>query len=103
MKQFWTHKDNIPEGLGYGQFSFLHFAWLILTAALITGFVLVYGRADAAARITLLRSVGIILIAIDILKMIIISRSDVVFSDYLPLELCSFAAYFIVADSFWVG
>lgn len=102
MKQFWTHKDNIPEGAGYGQFSFLHFIWLLLTVTLITGFVFVYGKADAVRRITLLRSVGITLIVIDILKMIIIGISPVRFSDYLPLELCSFAAYFIVADSFWI-
>ena len=90
MKQFWTHKDNIPEGAGYGQFSFQHFIWLILTAALITGFVFVYGETEGVRRITLLRSVGITLIAIDILKMIIIGISDIKFSDYLPLELCSY-------------
>ncbi len=103
MKYFWTHKDNIPEGMGYGQFSFQHLIWLLMTAALTTGFVFVYLNADAERRIILLRSVSVTLMVIEVLKMIIIAFSDVKFSDYLPLELCSFAAYFIVVDSFWIG
>ena len=103
MKHFWTHKDNIPEGMGYGQFSFQHLIWLLMTAALTTGFVFVYLNADAERRIILLRSVSVTLMVIEVLKMIIIAFSDVKFSDYLPLELCSFAAYFIVVDSFWIG
>jgi len=103
MKHFWTHKDNIPEGMGYGQFSLHHLIWLLLTVTLVTGFIFVYINSEVERRIFLLRSAGITLIAIDILKMIIIGFSDVRFSDYLPLEICSFAAYFIVADSFMVG
>ncbi|MBQ9036030.1 MAG: YwaF family protein [Erysipelotrichaceae bacterium] len=103
MKYFWTHKDNIPEGMGYGQFSFKHLMWLILTIIFVVGVVFLYGQLEVSSRITLLRSIGATLIIIDIIKMILIYRSDVVFLEYLPLELCSFAAYFIVCDSILVG
>lgn len=103
MKYFWTHKDNIPEGMGYGQFSIKHLMWLILTISLIVGVVFLYGQLEPSSRITLLRTIGATLIIIDIIKMVLIYHSDVVFSDYLPLELCSFAAYFIVCDSIWIG
>ena len=103
MKYFWTHKDNIPEGMGYGQFSIKHLMWLILTISLIVGVVFLYGQLEPSSRITLLRTIGATLIIIDIIKMVLIYHSDVVFSDYLPLELCSFATYFIVCDSIWIG
>lgn len=99
MKYFWTHRDNIPEGLGYGQFTPAHFLWIAVTFLCIIAGVWYYLGADTAAKLVFLRSIGAVLIAIDLVKMVIIARSDVVFSDYLPLELCSFAAYFIVIDS----
>lgn len=99
MKNFWTHRDNIPEGLGYGQFTPAHFLWIAITLLCVISGVWYYQGADPAAKLIFLRSIAAVLITIDLVKMVIIANSDVVFSDYLPLELCSFAAYFIVIDS----
>ena len=101
MKHFWTHKDNIPEGLGYGQFTPGHFGWLSFTFVLVLAFTLAYRHAGLSSRILLLRSTGALLIMSDIVKMFVLARSDVKFTDYLPLEICSFGAYFIVLDSVW--
>ena len=101
MKHFWTHKDNIPEGLGYGQFKPGHFLWLTFTVVLTVLYTLAYKNAELSTRVILMRSLGAILILSDVIKMFVLRRSDVVFTDYLPLEVCSFGAYFIVLDSIW--
>lgn len=104
MDDFWTHKENMPaEKSGYGQFTLKHFFLLAVSVFLIASFVILYQRSDEAKKILLLRSVAFTLIFIDIIKMILIHRSDVKLSDYLPLEICSFAAYFIVLDSVFTG
>ena len=101
MKHFWTHKDSIPDGLGYGQFTSGHFLWLAFTVVLTIFYSLAYKHADLTTKVILLRSVGIALILSDVVKMFILARSDVKVTDYLPLEVCSFGAYFIVLDSIW--
>ena len=100
MKHFWTHKENMPsEEPGYGQFTIGHFFLLALSTLLIICYVILYNKSDSETRIILCRSIAFTLIFIDVIKMIIIGKSDVKLSDYLPLELCSFASYYIVLDS----
>ncbi|MDO5439410.1 MAG: YwaF family protein [Erysipelotrichaceae bacterium] len=103
MKHFWTHKETMPEGMGYGQFRSGHFIWLAITAAMVIGTAVLYGRCVPAEKTFLLRSIGITLLVIEVIKMVLIGFSEVKLTDYLPLEICSFAAYFIVCDSFWTG
>ncbi|MCR5230000.1 MAG: YwaF family protein [Solobacterium sp.] len=99
MEHFWTHRDNIPEGLGYGQFSVKHFILIAVTCFFTAGVIRAYSVSGPSGRIIILRCIAAALILIDVIKMIVIARSDVVFTDYLPLEICSFGAYFIVCDS----
>ena len=100
MKHFWTHKENMPsEEPGYGQFTIGHFFLLALSTLLIICYVILYNKSDSETRIILRRSIAFTLIFIDIIKMILIGRSTVKLSNYLPLELCSFASYYIVLDS----
>ena len=103
MNSFWTHKDNIPEGMGYGQFTWKHLLYLAAVAVCVILSVMWYLQADQAGRILFLRTTGAVLILIDIIKMVLIAFSDVKLSEYLPLEICSFAAYFIVCDSIFIG
>ena len=103
MKYFWTHKDNIPAGLGYGQFTVKHFVWLALTVLFVAVYTIIYAHAGMAEKIFLLRATGAALIVIDVIKLILIAIQGVDLIEYLPLELCSFAAYFIVCDSIWIG
>ncbi len=99
MKYFWTHRDNIPEGLGYGQFSAAHFILMALTVLFTVIITIAYHGSDANGRIIILRSIAATLMIIEVIKMILIWFSDVKFTDYLPLEICSFAAYSCVFDS----
>ena len=101
MEHFWTHKDNIPGGLGYGQFKAGHFIWLSLTILFVVVYSVSYKNADLSLRVILLRSLSTVLILSDVIKMFILARADVRLSDYLPLEICSFGTYFIFLDSIW--
>ncbi|MBR0385319.1 MAG: YwaF family protein [Erysipelotrichaceae bacterium] len=99
MNHFWTHRDNIPEGCGYGQFTRTHFFLMAATGLLIAVITCLYKDADQTQRLIILRSIGATLLASDIIKMIVIGVSDVKLSYYLPLEPCSFATYAIICDS----
>ena len=99
MKHFWTHRDNIPEGLGYGQFSTTHLFMVALTVLFTVIITVVYHGLNAGGRIIALRSIAATLMIIEVIKMVLIWFSDVRFTDYLPLEICSFAAYSCVFDS----
>ena len=68
MNHFWTHKDNIPDGMGYGQFTVKHLIWLVLTAAFVIITAVCYGQADSAQKILILRVIAASLIIIDIIK-----------------------------------
>ena len=103
MNHFWTHKDNMPEGHGYGQFTPAHFAWIALCAILTVFAVILYRNLAIPDRILFRRTIAATLIIIDIIKLFVMKVTGVNVWDYLPLELCSFAAYFIVCDSIWQG
>ena len=103
MNHFWTHKDKIPQGYGYGQFTLAHFLWIALTFAGTLLVVILYGNANHADRLIVLRTIAATLILIDAIKMFVIAITGIKVLDYLPLEVCSFAAYFIVCDSIWPG
>ncbi len=104
MKYFWIHKDEISEDLkGYGQFSKTHVLLLIMSVILVAVYAFLYRSLDPHAKLIMLRITGLILIGIDVVKLILIGFSNAKLSENLPLEICSFAAYFIVCDSFWVG
>ena len=103
MKHFWTHKERIPEGYGYGQFSLAHLLWITATVIFTVLAVFFYQVLPYQNRIVFLRTIAASLIISDIIKMIVIKVTGINVWDYLPLELCSFAAYFIVCDSLWTG
>ena len=103
MKYFWTHKEEIPDSLGYGQFSAVHFLLLVISVLLITLFIHIYIHAEEPLRLLMRRGCAFTLIVIEMIKMILIGHSNVKLAEYLPLEICSFAAYFIVIDSLWAG
>lgn len=101
MKYFWTHKYHIPAGQGFGQFSRGHFLWLAVSVLFVAVISFVYKTAGAAERIVILRTIAACLIGIDVLKLILIHYAGVDVTEFIPLEICSFAAYSIVFDSIW--
>ncbi len=85
--------------MGYEQFKPGHFVWLEIMVFFVIFYSLICRHADLPMKVILLRSVGAALILSDVLKVFILARSDVKFTDYLPPDACSFDAYFVVLDS----
>ncbi len=101
---FWTHKENIPEGKGYGQFTASHFIWIAVTILFTAAVSFLYKSFGPVQKLILLRTLSFTLIIIDIIKLIVIAvTKEVKVSDFLPLELCSFAGYSIFFDSLFPG
>lgn len=103
MKYFWSIRETIPEGKGYGQFSYKHFIWLAVSTLFIFSMVIVYAHLNPLEKIILKRMISATLVFIEIMKMIVIKRSKVSLFEYLPVEICSFAGYAIILDSIWPG
>ena len=99
MKDFWAHKENIPEGRGYGQFTLAHFLWIALTVLCTVYVTIFYNSLDQMNRLVVLRTIAATLIISDVIKLLVMHASGIDYRNYLPLEVCSFAAYFIVCDS----
>lgn len=99
-KHFWTHTDLIEDGLGYGQFTLAHLVWIFLMIAAIVITAIVYRSVDQNTRIIIRKTIALILIVGEIVKLLFIGRSEVKVSEYLPLEICSFGAYCVILDAF---
>ena len=99
MEYFWTHRDNIPEGLGFGQFTLAHFAWASAMVLMVVAISVAYERSDYKKRVKMRRVIAAILFVSEIIKIIAVVRDGVPLLLYLPLEICSFASYSIMLDS----
>ncbi len=101
MEYFWTHQENIPEGLGFGQFSPAHFIWLGIVVLFTVLISLKYKKSDFDGRVAIRRIIAAVLLVTEVIKMYLIARDGVDIMEYLPLEVCSFAEYSIICDSIW--
>ena len=101
MDNFGTHMEAAPPGIGFGQVSSAHFAWLAAIAALVAAIVLAYRRAERTGRIAMRRAIAAALLVPEPIKLALIAANGVDVTEYLPLEICSFAAYAIACDAIW--
>lgn len=102
MKNFLKLKADTDDK-GYGQFSGTHFLLLGICIILVAAYCIVYFRCGAEARNAMRTAVAIMLLVSEVIKMGVIYFTHQGFSEYLPCEICSFAAYSIAADSFIPG
>ena len=100
MEHFWTHPDNIAEGLGFGQFSLTHILYILLSVLLIAFIIRRYKSADDDSRLMIRKAIAVSLLTLEAVKMIVMCVTEVKASNNLPLEICSFAEYTIVLDAF---
>lgn len=100
MEDFWTHQDNIPDGLGFGQFSLTHIIAILVMLLLIVFIIHKYKNSDDEKRLFIRKLIAISLIILETSKIIVMSLTDVIVSNNLPLEICSFAEYAIILDAF---
>ena len=101
MNDFFTHYENIQNTIGYGLFTKGHFFLLTISLLIIIFIINKYSKSDNDNKLKIRRFIGIFLIIIDVIKMIIMIIQPVDATNYLPLEICSFAAYSIVLDSIY--
>ncbi|MBR2067411.1 MAG: YwaF family protein [Solobacterium sp.] len=100
MDLFWTHQEKIQEGMGFGQFSIVHFIWLISMFLLAYYISEKYKKSDDKHKDRIRKAISIFFIVTELIKLYVIYLNGVDVTDYLPLEICSFAAYAIIIDTF---
>ena len=98
-KYFWIQREYYPKGYGYGQFSKTHV--LVIIFVILFSFLMsyIYGISNIETKSLIRIIIASILMFLEVFKIVvlIINKGDVI--NYLPLEMCSFGAYFIVVDA----
>ena len=101
---FWTHKSVLDaEGLkvGFGMFSLGHLLWFLLMTAGIAAFVVFYLHGAACRRDNMRKALALFIILFEIFKQCTMALTGAPIQENLPLEVCSFAEYAILADALW--
>lgn len=101
MEYFWKHKEFVPTGVGYGQFTLQHLLLVCFSVLLTVWITRDYKKSNRDRRIMIRRIIAALLMVGEVLKLIVMYLGGVDVTEYLPLEICSFAAYSIVCDSIW--
>ena len=96
---FFINYENPPAGIGYGQFSRGHLILVLCSALMTTVIVINYKKAGQTGRIRLRRTIALLLVILELVKQTFLYLQGVHLVRYLPLEVCSFAAYAIICDS----
>ena len=102
MKNYLKLKPDSNDK-GYGQFSGIHLLLLGIWIVFIVAYCIVYFRSGTKARNDMRIAVAVMLLVSEVVKMGVIYFTHQGFSEYLPCEICSFAAYSIAADAFIPG
>ena len=103
MEHFWDHNETVQDGMGYGQFTPAHLILVAISIVFIAAVVLAYKRSDEKRKILIRRIIGIGIIVIEVFKYSSYPIIGVNLSEYLPLEICSFAGYSILIDCLLVN
>ena len=97
---FWALEENLPKNIGYKQFSKKHISMLIVVI-LFTFFIsYAYTHSNEAIQSIIRISMALTLVIIEILKLLIIHLNHGDALNYIPIEICSIAAYCILIDVF---
>jgi hypothetical integral membrane protein (TIGR02206 family) len=92
---FFTDRNHIPDGVGFGQYSLPHILFLIGITAFIIIFSRAYKRSDKASRRRKRIVIAAFVVMMEIAKQIIIAVQGVYVWDVLPLHLCGMSIFFI--------
>lgn len=100
---FWKQIGFVPEGVGYGLFSYAHFLLIGMIAILSIAIIYIYGISTPETRALIRLMIAGALILLEIIKYstIVLTHGDL--KNYLPLEICSLAGYLIIIDSLQNG
>ena len=97
---FWALKETSPDDIGYNQFSKKHLLMLLGVIVFTTFISILYIHSSIEMKSMIRKTIVVALIISEIFKffVIIINRGDIF--NYIPIEICSIAAYCIVIDAF---
>lgn len=95
---FFMPKDEIPEGVGFTTFGLEHLLWLLSFAVLMGGTIIAYRRADDKIRNIIRVTLGLIIIAWEIIKNIVAFAVGDLGVGHLPLHLCGISILLIGFD-----
>ena len=101
---FWTHRTALEAAgleVGFGTFSAAHFLWIAVMAAGIAANAVAYRCGDSRRRDTIRKALAFFIILFEIFKQCVMALTGVPVADFLPLELCSFGEYALLADAMW--
>lgn len=95
---FFSTKSNIPEGLGFSTFDGTHLLWLLCIIVFWVLSVFLYRKSDQKRRKAIALCVGIITVALEIIKDVV----AIVLGNFgvgsLPLHLCGINILLILFD-----
>lgn len=100
MQYFLDTTGTIADGVGFAHFGVLHIAWLVAFAIIVLVNCIWYRRLGALGRGRWKKAVGILLIADEIFKVVMLVIGGRYTADYLPLHLCSINI-FLIAIHAW--
>lgn len=100
---FWADKEKlVAAGVeGFNTFSFPHLIWLTILIAGIALYTVVYRKGGERLRGNMRKSLAIFMILWEIGKQCVVSLTGASPAVHLPLHICSFAEYAILADALW--
>ena len=101
---FWTHKSVLDAGglqVGFGMFSLGHLLWFLLMAAGIAAFAVLYLHGAACRRDNMRKALALFIILFEIFKQCTMALTGAPIERNLPLHVCSFAEYAMLADALW--
>ena len=90
---FWTYSDDIPDGVGFDQFSLYHICWLILIIAISVILSIYFSGQDKRKKDRILKIIGSMLVFLIFLRIIVLYAGKHMSVYELPLHLCSLAGF----------
>ena len=100
---FWMHKSFFGDAQvdGFSVFSMPHLLWLSVLLVLTVVSAFSYRRLGERGKDNLREGMALFLILFEIFKYCVMALTNAPVKEHLPLEICSFALYFILVDALW--
>jgi hypothetical integral membrane protein (TIGR02206 family) len=97
---FFKTQDSIPQGLGFKAFDLTHLLWLFAIAVACVLACIFYKKISQNGQDKMLKSLGIAIVAQEMLKNIIVAAIGEFEVGYLPFHLCGINILLIAFDIF---
>lgn len=98
MELFFTPKGKIPEGLGFTTFGLEHLLWLVAFGVFMATVVIIYRKASPKMRKIVRVTVGVSVVACEIIKDVVSYAVGDMGTWNLPLHLCGISILLIAFD-----